>query len=216
MNTSIEAALARLRKILPLEERQGECTATGRNVHRQILHGFISNGRMLDPAEMAQCVDDPGAALAELRASDLLTFAANGDPVGAYPFTSEAREHRVRVNGYWIHAMCALDALAISPMFDERVVIASRCRLSGEAIEIQQSGMRIENLPAVADVQLGIDWGAVTADACCADSLCLQMLYLRDGEFARQWVDASRENREVFDLPEAIDLASRFFVPLLR
>jgi len=214
-NDRIAAALARLNTVLPLAQRQGECSAQGRDLHQRILRSFVSKGRILSAEEMAQYVDDLDEAVGQLRARELVTFSASGVAVGAYPFTSEDREHKVWINGRWVNAMCALDALAISPMFGERVRISSRCRISGDPVEIRQSGMIIENPQAAADVRLGIDWGAWDTNACCADSLCLEMMYLRDGGIARQWLAADDENREVFALPEAVELASRFFVPLV-
>ena len=52
--------------------------------------------------------------------------------------------------------------------------------------------------------------------ACCANSLCTEMLFLRDGEVARQWQAKDAENREIFTLRVAVEFASRFFVPLME
>jgi hypothetical protein len=43
----------------------------------------------------------------------------------------------------------------------------------------------------------------------------MEMMFLRDGETARQWLAADSVNREVFTLQEAVEFGSRFFVPLM-
>lgn len=211
----VDRALSRLQGILPLQARQAACSSEVRELHRQVLRSFVTRGRILDRNEMAQYVSDLEAALAVLKGSGLVVFSGSGEAVGAYPFTMEAREHKVRVGGHEVHAMCALDALAVSPMFAMPTQIASRCRATGDPIGIRQSGMAIENSAAAGDVHVGIAWAAAGASSCCADSLCLEMMFLRDGEIARQWLGGDAANREIFTLPEAVDFAARFFVPLV-
>lgn len=213
--SGLDVALTRLRRILPLAERRARCGEPARRLHHDILHGFAERGRVPTRREMAALVDDPAAALAELSAAELVLLDGEGQPRGAYPFIAEPREHRLRVNGHRVHAMCALDALAVAPMFEVPVDIASRCRITGDPVAIRQSGMRVENLPEAGGIRLGIDWGAADSGACCADSLCLQMLFLRDDEIARQWAADAPQTREVFTLLDAVELASRFFVPLV-
>ena len=164
---------------------------------------------------MAQHVSDPEHAISVLKSSDLVVFSGDGDPVGAYPFTMEMREYEVRVNRHRVHAMCALDALAISPMFGMKTQIESRCRLSGGRVAIQQAGTAIENPDEAGDVRFGIDWGAARAGASCANSLCMEMIFLQDGQVAREWLKGDAGTKQAFTLPEAVEFARRFFVPLM-
>ncbi len=164
---------------------------------------------------MAGHVSDLEAAIDVLRNGDMMKFSERGDPVGAYPFTMESREFEVRINGHQIHATCALDALAVSPMFAMKAQIASRCRITGDPVNILQSGRTIENPDEAGDVHFGIAWDAADADSRCADSLCMEMIFLQDGKIARQWLAQDSGNREIFTLPEAVEFASRFFVPLM-
>lgn len=127
MSAKLDQALRRLTRILPLKERQNECAAGVRELHREILRSFVSRGRMPTRAEMARHAGQLDQALQALRTGEMVVFSADGSPVGAYPFTMEAREHKVGVNGHQVHAMCALDALAVSPMFGMRTQIESRC-----------------------------------------------------------------------------------------
>jgi len=164
---------------------------------------------------MAQHVSNLEDAVTVLRDSDMVIFSADGDPLGAYPFTMEAREHKVRLNGHQVYAMCALDALAISPMFGMNTQINSRCSITGDPVNIRQSGKTIENPDEAGDLHLGIAWGAADADSSCADSLCMEMIFLRDSDVARQWLGEDAGDREIFTLPEAVEFACRFFVPLM-
>jgi len=215
MKAKLEKALRRLTRILPLKERQNACDKQIRELHRLVLHSFVTGGRILSREEMGRHVRNLDDAVKVLRDSGMVVFSADGDPVGAYPFTMEAREHKVRVNGHQVHAMCALDALAVSPMFAMKTQIDSRCRITGDPVNIRQSGKTIENPDEVGELHLGIAWGAADADACCADSLCREMMFLRDSKVARQWLADDSGNREIFTLPEAIEFAGRLFVPLM-
>ena len=215
MNAKLENALKRLQRILPLKQRQNVCGKQIRELHQQVLRSFVIRGRILTREEMAQHVSNLEDAVSVLRSSDMVTFSGDGNPVGAYPFTMEAREHKVRVNRHQVYAMCALDALAVSPMFGMKTQINSRCRVTGDPVNIQQSGKTIENPDETGDVHFGIDWGAADADSSCADSLCMEMIFLRDSDVARQWLGDDSEDREIFTLPEAVEFACRFFVPLI-
>ncbi|MCK9505416.1 MAG: alkylmercury lyase family protein [Porticoccaceae bacterium] len=215
MSVGLENALRRLRRILPLSARQGECSEQVRELHRQILRSFPTKGRILTREEMAQYVSDLDAAVDVLRKNDMVTFSGDGTPVGAYPFTMEARDYQVQVNGHRVHAMCALDSLAVSPMFGMTTHITSHCRVTGTPVDIDQSGKTIDNADTAGAVHVGIAWGAADAESHCADSLCMEMPFLRDGAAARQWLVEDPGGREIFALPEAIEFASRFFVPLV-
>jgi mercuric reductase len=165
---------------------------------------------------MAQQVSDVDAAINILQSNDMVVFGEDGEPTGAYPFTIEAREHQILVNGYQVHAMCALDALAVSPMFGIDTEINSQCRVTSDPIHIQQASKTIKNMNETGDVHFGIVWGAAEGSSCCADSLCMEMIFLRDGGVAEQWLAEAPENREIFTLPESVEFASEFFVPLMR
>lgn len=215
MTAKLDKALERLKALLPLAARQNECGEEIRELHRRVLRSFVTLGRIITREEMAQHVGNLEDAVKVLRSCDMVIFSDAGDPVGAYPFTMEAREHEVRVNGHKVYAMCALDALAVSPMFGMNTQIDSRCGVSGDPVNIRQSGKTIVNAEEVGDLHLGIAWGAVDAHSSCADSLCRQMMFLSTGNVARQWLAKDCASREIFTLPEAVEFAGRLFVPLL-
>ena len=215
MNKKLAIALKRLNTILPLKKNQDNCTAEIKELHQQILRSFVTNGRILTKKEMAHWVDDVPEAINVLSQHDMVTVSESGEPIGAYPFTMTERVHEVHVNGHQIHAMCALDALAIGPMFGETTQITSQCTVTGAPVKIEMSGKTVLNLAEVQDVHFGIAWDAANAASCCADSLCLEMIFLRDTETAQKWLADDSEGREVFTLQEAVRFASQFFIPLL-
>jgi Alkylmercury lyase len=216
MSAKVAKALDRLIDVLPLKARQESCAAPIKALHQRVLRGFVEKGRILTKAEMARHVDDVEEAVGVLKANDMVVFAENGDPVGAYPFTMETREHKVVVNGHAVHAMCALDALSVSSMFAMETRISSVCRVTGDPVLIQQEDGRIVNREACGDVRFGIIWVAASACACCAQSLCMEMMFLKDGSVAQQWLAEDPDNREIFSLEEAVDFGARFFVPLMQ
>jgi len=216
MKNKLDNALQRLEEILPLRLHQSSLEEPIKRLHQQLLQSFVVNGRMLNNAEMCTFVNDVANALSVLSKTDLVVFSSDGKPIGAYPFTRQRREHLVRINGHEIYAMCALDALAISPMYGARTIINSKCRVTGEVLSIQQLDQQIENKDHCETVHLGIAWGAFNDKHCCADSLCTQIVFLKDADIAQQWLLTDSKNNQLFTLKEAIEFASRFFKPLLN
>jgi hypothetical protein len=98
-------------------------------------------------------------------------------------------------------------------MFGISTQISSRCRISGTPVTLEQSGLAIKNRDAVEDIHFGIHWGAANGNSCCADSLCMEMMFLRDGDIAGHWLAEEPDSREIFTLPEAVEFSARFFVP---
>jgi hypothetical protein len=215
MTPKVEKALNRLETILPLKERQNDCGKQIKELHQQIIRSFVDKGRILAREEMEHYVSNLEDAVNILKERDMVVFAGDGEPLGAYPFTMHETEHTVQVNGHRVHAMCALDALAVGPMFKEETQVVSRCRVTGDAVSIHQAGNTILNTDEAGGVCFGIIWGAANADISCADSLCTEMMFLRDGETARQWLADDPKNREVFTLQEAVEFGDRFFTPLV-
>ena len=215
MSDKLQNALDHLNEILPLRARQEQCPPPVKTLHQQILSSFVTHGRVLTKAEMAEIVADVPAALAQLHQYDMITISAAGDLIGAYPFTTSNRGHAVQVNGRQLYAMCALDALAIAPMFQAHSRISSRCSVTAAPIAISMVGEMVQHADQTADIYVGIGWTAANGSSCCADSLCTEMIFLRDQRVAEQWLSDHTEGREIFTLAEAIQFASRFFALLL-
>lgn len=215
MNIKVNNAVEHLNKILPLAERQKKLSPELNNVYKKILNSYVELGRTLNKTEIAQYVDNVDEAIDTLRNNDMVVFDSNDEPVGAYPFTMERREHKVKINNHFVYSMCALDALAISPMFNLKTQIESSCFVSAEKILIEQLDQQVINKKENKNLHFGINWNSA-ANNCCASSLCTEMIFLKDTEIANKWYVEDKDNREIFNLDEAIDFASRFFKPLLQ
>ena len=212
MNTEVSSALKRLDSILPLMSGLESLSGDDAELYCKLLNSYVQQGRTLKRQEVGELVDDVDQALNNIESSKLIVLDSDGNPAGAYPFTSEEREHKVYVNGVTVHCMCALDALAVSPMFNTPTVIDSQCRVTGEKIHIEQDHTRLTG--GTLDAWFGINWGAGSSEIVCADSLCMDMVFLGNEKVAREWETESADSRQVFDLPSAVDFSAGFFVPI--
>lgn len=212
----INSAVERLNRILPLAARHHALDTSLQDLHKTILHAYVHRGRTLNRNEMALLVDNIDAAVKILQHNDLVVFDASGEPIGAYPFSMSERDHRVTVNGHSVNCMCALDALAVSPMFNLPTTVSSICHVTHAPITLQlsESGSCIGH--QAGDVHFGINWDAASDNSCCADSLCTEMVFLKDATIANTWLSVAPDQRQIFTLHEAMGFAARFFVPLLH
>jgi mercuric reductase len=88
--------------------------------------------------------------------------------------------------------------------------------VTGEPVTVCLSGTTISNPADTRDLHFGILWAAADACSCCANSLCMEMMFLKDHQTASQWLAADPANREIFDIDEAVDFGARFFKPLMQ
>ncbi len=214
MNAEVSTALDRLNAILPLEDGLKSLGTDDAALYCKLLSSYAERGSTLTRDEVAALVSDADQALNNVVASKLIVLDADGNPAGAYPFTSEEREHKVHINGVTAHCMCALDALAVSPMFNTPTVIDSECRTTKEKIHLEQDGTGLTG--GTLDAWFGINWGAAKSDTVCAASLCMEMMFLANEKVAAEWLSESPESREIFDLPSAVEFSAGFFMPLAQ
>lgn len=215
MNTKVTNAVDRLNKILPLAERQKKLDCETADIYQMILKSYIDIGRTLNKAEIAEHATDIDKTINTLRSNDMVVFNSSNEPVGAYPFTMEQRDHKVTVNGHTVHSMCALDALAISPMYHIKTHIDSKCHVTGDIVSIDQLDQEVLNRKENEEVHFGINWNSATNN-CCATSLCTEMIFLKNKKVADAWLSDDLENREIFNIDDAIEFSSRFFSPLVN
>jgi mercuric reductase len=121
--------------------------------------------------------------------------------------------HSVSVNGHRVHAMCALDALSVAPMFQLATTVKSRCHVTADPVEVEMQGGNVLSA-SPADPRVGIRWQGTSG--CAAQSLCLDMVFLRDRETAEGWQVQDSANISILDLPSAVALGAAFFGPLLE
>jgi mercuric reductase len=216
MSDQITQAVERLNSQLPLKERQDHLSEPLRALHREVIRSLVVRGRPPTRSEAALVAgaDDLDAAISRLGRDDLVVLSQDRrEIVGAYPVTAETTPHEVHVSGHTIHAMCALDALSVGPMYGVPVEICSRCRVSGEPVCIHQDGNRIlEATPPT--VRVGVRWQMPSGDH-AAHSMCLEMVFLKDDATAKNWHGGDLDNHSVFTLEEATEFGARFFRPLL-
>ena len=212
MSPDISTALKRLNDILPLESGLKSLSEEDASLYCKLLNSYAERGSTLTRDEVSYLVSDADQALKSVVASKLIVLDKDGNPSGAYPFTSEDREHKVHINGVTANCMCALDALAVSPMFKTPTVIDSQCRTTEKKIHIEQNGTEFTG--GTLDVWFGINWGAAKSDTVCSASLCMEMMFLANETVAREWLAESPDVREIFDLASAVEFSAGFFMPL--
>ena len=215
-NESVSSSVLRLNRLLPLKARQDRHPPMLKALHRAVIAFLVTRGRPPDRSEVAARVGtrQVDTALALLGNDDLIVLSADRRNIlGAYPVTSEITPHALEVNGHWIHAMCALDALAVAPLFGCVVDVRSRCRMTGEAIVVRQRGERIlEAQPATTRV--GVRW-QTPSDNCAAHSLCTEMVFLKDDDVAAAWHRGDWRNHSLYTLEQAVAFGAHYFRPLL-
>lgn len=116
----VERGLQRLQQHFPLEARIQGAPERVRTVYGQVLDLWITQGR--PPSAPAF----PAAVLQTLAALDAVTVGPAG--VGAYPFSADPTPVRIHDGRRPpVHAMCAIDALAIPSLWASPVLLEARC-----------------------------------------------------------------------------------------
>lgn len=216
MSDTVSQAVQRLNGQLPLRDRQDKLSESLKALHREVIKSLVMRGRPPTRSEIAALAGEGevDAAITRLGADDLVVLSKDRkEIVGAYPVTAESTPHEVHVSGQTIHAMCALDALSVAPMYEVPVEICSTCRVSGEPVCIKQEGMRIlEATPP--SVRVGVRWQMPSGNH-AAHSMCMEMVFLKDDATAAAWHGGDLDHHSVFTLEEATEFGARFFRPLL-
>jgi mercuric reductase len=213
---SIQEAVERLNSQLPLKARQNQLSPALKAAHQKVLTSLVEHGRPPRDDELKSVLGEESLAdsLRQLGADDLVVLDAQGKhAVGAYPVTSEQTPHKITVNGHIIHAMCALDAISVAPMFNTSVLIESSCHVTQTPVTVQMQDSDILEAAPSAEVTVGIRWQMPSAVA--AHSMCMEMVFLKDRQTAEAWQDGDTENTSLFTLPEALAFGEAFFLPLM-
>lgn len=211
--SSAEQALTQLNALLPLAARQAALAPGLRKLHQQILDGLVHKTRPAQLASLAAALGEPAAILQQLADLDLIVLNPAGEIIGAYPITLQHTPHHVYADSVDIYAMCAVDALAISPMCQRDCMIRSRCAQTDAVILINHAGEHADVLGECADLHVGIHWR--NTGGCAATTLCTEMVFLCSASAAADWQQAAANERSVLTLNHAIELAKTFFLPLV-
>ena len=188
-----------------------------KDLHQKVLFTLVELGRAPTSSEIAEVLGEGNIdeSLRRLGADDLIVLDGETRlPAGAYPVTIESTPHLILVNGNTIHAMCALDALSVAPMFDATVVIDSVCHVLKTPIRIHMQASNITEVQPSTDITVGIRWQNPSAVA--AHSLCMEMIFLEDRKIAETWQGGDTDNISLYTLSEAVEFGEAFFLPLLK
>lgn len=142
--------------------------------HRAILHHFVETGQAPTAPDLAIILARPSAEieamLAELATICLYRDPANGEILGTYPFSARPTAHRLRLlSGQEVYAMCAIDALGVSAMLEQPVMIHSHCVHCGAQILLEVQSERLATIqpPTVVVWYQSANTGCVSAIAKC-------------------------------------------------
>ena len=188
-----------------------------RAVHQAVLRHFAATGTAPEPSVLEPVAAGTGRpaseVLAELAREDFLTLDEHGRIRAAYPFSTAATRHRVRIDGgTQVWSMCAIDALGISPMLGLDTVITSTDPVTGEPVTVTTAGGLTAWEPADALVFVGHRPGGGPAATACCDILN----FFTSTVTARAWTDAHPEvPGRVVGQARAEEIAAEIFGPLL-
>ncbi|MFT5503292.1 MAG: hypothetical protein ACI845_001781 [Gammaproteobacteria bacterium] len=189
----IGKALKHLRQILSIEAGQKQLTESLRLSHLDILHFFLEEGcspgagdipidlTWLDTLQRLESV-----GLIVLEADQIMT---------AYPFSAIDRGFNVTPVYGQTQAVCAFDALAVSSIFRVATRIDAICRLSNQAITMEQE---YETLESAGTVFAAIDWSATDHSQSCSASPCTEMLFIGSPDLANDWQSENSSQRQLF------------------
>lgn len=169
--------------------RRARLSDSERELYFWILRSFATAGRP-GRAETREAAARLGLeaedALATLAREDLVHRGSDAEITVAYPFSGRANAHHVRFpDGHEVHAMCAIDALGIAPMFEQTIEIRSRDPLTGEAFQAEvppDGGATWE--PATAVVVAG----ALGRHAEACSGCCPVLNFFVSRESAERWL----------------------------
>ena len=215
-------ALTAMLSAFDLAHRWGGYDEEEDRVRRAVIEGLAQLDRAPDVAWLvARTGLERGrvaALLDRLVSRDLVVRARDSDAiVGAYPLTTRPTEHRVRLGGRVVHAMCAVDALGTGAMFGADPAIESRCRACGAPIRILTRGRG--TVLDHADPPATIVWSGIRYErACAATSLCTVIAFFCSEAHLDSWRRANHPEAEGYrlTLDEAMQVGRALFVPVLK
>ena len=215
------ALLARDRSRVGLAEKWNQTLEPEQDrVWRAVLQLFASHGRPPQLLEIAKetdlSVENVRTLLSALQARDLLGMnSVNGAIAYAYPFTGQETEHRVRLGGRQLRAVCAIDALGIAGMFRTDTVIVSSCRACGGDIEVgtAKGGQSLSHARPVDAVV----WYDLAYSGCAAASCCRSIAFFCSKAELQQWLTVQIQQPIGYrlTLDEALEVGRALFEPVL-
>jgi hypothetical protein len=199
-------SVAQLRAILDnnvLRSDRRLAPAGLRDAQQAILRAFATGSELPDV---------PDDVLDALHEGDFVRVDSGRRIVSAYPFSGVPTSHRVTLpNGVEVFAMCAIDALGISPMLDADATIFSTDPHNGDTVTVTfRDGRTTWNPPGAAVVLTVPTIDGPAAEVCCRD-----LNFFTSKTSAQSWVDTHHTGL-VLTPAEAEHQARNTFGSLLR
>jgi hypothetical protein len=192
------------------------------DIYQHILKTFAETGRPPSPDALITTFRLPDAAALNTHLNAIATAGCiyrdptTGEILGAYPFSATPTAHRVKLGaGSEVYAMCAIDALGMSAMFDTDVSIRSTCPHcgSGLAIEVKEGTFVTGNPAGIA-----VGYTEVSAADCCpAIDQCPFINFFCSPEHMRAWQEKQPHLAlKTLTLSEALNRGRLVFGNVLR
>jgi alkylmercury lyase len=186
--------------------RAADLSRPERASYQRILQHFIEGATL--PLDAL-----PADAVASLIEADLIQTDNDDCFTVAYPFSAQPTRHRVTLDGgRGYHAMCAIDALGIPYMLDER----------GEVQAHEPDGQRIVRVavdpggePTWAPVQ-AVAVAAFSDGCCLAQDVCPHINLFASPDAASRYLDNHALRGGILSIPDATTAGRWLFGDLLE
>jgi hypothetical protein len=198
------------RTLLPIEDL----------IWRTVIELFVSGGRPPSVLEIAEATGMSGeqarTILGDLQVYDLLALDASVTAIiYAYPFSGVPTEHRVKLCGKHLHAVCAVDALGVASMIGTDTEIESSCRTCGARIEVatSENGRSLSHSrPTEAVLWYDFAYAHAAAASCCP-----AIAFFCSDAHLEQWLLAQNSERfgSRLTLDEGLEVGRALFEPVL-
>lgn len=188
-------------------------------VHRAILRHFIEMGQAPTVADLAVVLTsspvEVEAMLTELAEKCLYRDLASGEILAAYPFSARPTPHRLRLlNGQEVFAMCAMDALGVSAMLDQPVLVHSYCAHCGAPILLE---VQSERLATIQPPTVVVWYQSAAADCVPALAKCPGINFFCQAAHRVAWGEAHPDSKgDELTVETTLERGARIFRRLLR
>lgn len=187
-------------------------------IHRAILHHFVETGQIPTATDLAVALArspvEVEVMLMELAKKCLYRDPVSGEILAVYPFSARPTPHRLSLlNGREVFAMCAMDALGVSAMLDQPVMIHSHCAHCGASISLEVQGERLATIQPSAVVV----WYQAAVDCVPAIAKCPGINFFCQAAHRAAWGEAHPDSKgDELAVATALERGTQIFRRLLR
>jgi hypothetical protein len=168
-HNTIVSNIERLRRAFPLQARIESADAATCDAYAIVLTAWLQDGVAPQPDII------PKRSLESLASMDAVIITESG--LGCYPFSADDTGITVAYGVHRVHAMCAIDALAIPFLVRSAATIRSRCRECGMLLTMGTDNVGIVTGADPAGIQVEYRKLAEQHSECCND-LCPGIAFL--------------------------------------